>query len=85
MSLSTSALNAHLNIGQNLTMSSSSIFVSLETRTLESISNQSIQQMGKGRIRIPSNFNSTLNKNQTISLRVCLFPNHLQDGLYFVL
>ena len=71
LALLTSALNVHLNTGQNLNMSSSSMFVSLETRSLESISNRVIEQIGKGRIRIPSYFNSTLNNNQTVSLRVC--------------
>lgn len=70
LSLLTSALNAHLNIGQNLTMSSSSMFVSLETQTLESISNKVIQQPGRGRIRIPANFTSIVPNNQTISLQV---------------
>ena len=72
MRLLTAALNAHLNIGQNLSMSSSSMFVSLQTQTLESISNKIIQQPGRGKIRIPTNFTSTLLNNQTISLQVRL-------------
>ena len=71
LTLLTSALNVHLNIRQNLTMQSSSMIVSLQTEALQSIPDGVIQQVGKGRIRLPSNFTSTCNRNQTVSLRVC--------------
>ena len=67
LSLLTSALNIHLNIGQNLTMNTSSVFMSLETISIESLSNKIIQQVGNAQISLPSN----MNNDQTISLRVC--------------
>ena len=60
ISLLTSALNIHLNIGQNLTMNTSSIFMSLETISIESLSNKFIQPIGNAQIHIPSNFNSNI-------------------------
>lgn len=86
MGFLTAALNAHLNIGQNLSMSSSSMFVSLQTQTLESISNKVIQQPGRGIIRIPANLTSTVSNNQTISLRVrlILFFRDLRNDFLLV-
>jgi hypothetical protein len=40
MSLLTSALNIHLNIGQNMTMNTPSVFMSLETSLMLSLSNK---------------------------------------------
>ncbi len=73
ISLLTETLNIHLNIGQNLTMNTSEIFMSLETIQTQSISNKTIKQVGDALIHIPLNFKSNLNENETISLRVCLF------------
>jgi hypothetical protein len=68
----TSALNIHLNIGQNSTMNTSAAFMSLETlSSIQSLSNKKIQQVGNAQIHLP-----TLNMNHsgTISLQVrCLF------------
>ncbi len=58
----------HLNIEQYLIINTSEIFMSLETITVQSLTNKTIKQMGHTLIHIPLNFNS----NQTISLRVCL-------------
>ena len=69
----TSALNIHLNIGQNLTMNSPSVFMSLETTSFESLSNKLIEQIENAQIHIPSNLNSNSTNNGTISLQVCLF------------
>lgn len=70
ISLLTSILNIHLNIGQNFFINTSEVFMSLETITMKSIQNKTIKQIGDAQIHIP--FNSYFNLNQTISLRVCL-------------
>jgi hypothetical protein len=69
ISLVTTALNHHLNIGQNLTINTPSVFMSLETLSVQSLSNKQIQQVGNAQIRLPSNLN--INQNTTVSLRVC--------------
>jgi hypothetical protein len=71
ISLLTETLNIHLNIGQNLTMNTSEIFLSLETIQVHSLSNKTIKQVGDAMIYIPLDFDSNLQENQTISLRVC--------------
>jgi len=72
ISLITSALNIHLNIGQNSTMNTSSVFLSIETTSITSLSNKIIQQVGNAQIHIPSSFTLSTNNNTSISLRVCL-------------
>jgi hypothetical protein len=72
ISLITSALNIHLNIGQNFTMNTSSVFLSIETTSITSLSNKIIQQVGDAQMHIPSSFNLSTNDNTSISLRVCL-------------
>ena len=71
ISILTSTLNIHLNIGQNQLMNTSSVFLSLETISIESLQNKIIQQVGNAQIQLPSNINSNINNDQTISLRVC--------------
>ena len=71
ISLLTSLLNIHLNIGQNLTINTPQIFMSLETITVQALSNKTIEQIGNSQMFIPSNIYLSLNKSQTISLRVC--------------
>ncbi len=73
ISLLTSILNIHLNINQNETINTSSVFMSLETlSSIESLQNKIIQPIGNAQINLPSNFNSTITNNQPISLQVCL-------------
>jgi Fe-S cluster assembly scaffold protein SufB len=69
-SLITSALNIHLNIGQNLTMNTPSVFMSLETASIESLANKLIQQVGNAQLRIPSRFYLSTNSSSSISVRV---------------
>jgi hypothetical protein len=72
-------LNIHLNIGQNETINTSSVFMSLETISVESLSNKLIQQIGNAQISLPSNINSNFNGDQTISLQVCfLFSTSIE-------
>ncbi len=73
ISFLTSSLNIHLNIDQNLIMNTSSLFMSLETMPIESLSNKIIQQVENAQIHLPSNFDSNINNTKTLSLRVCLF------------
>jgi hypothetical protein len=72
LSLLTSALNIHLNIDQNLLMNTSSVFMSLETIGIESLSNKFIAQSGNAHIQIPSNFQLNSTDNTSITLRVSL-------------
>ena len=73
ISLLTSTLNIHLNIGQDLVMNTSEVFMSLETRSMESLVNKEIKQVGDAGIRLPSNFNTNISSNATVSIRVCFF------------
>ncbi len=73
ISLLTSTLNIHINIGQNLTINTSSAFMSLATVSISSLSNKQIQQVGNAQVRIPSNFNSNISNSSTVSLRVSFF------------
>jgi cysteine sulfinate desulfinase/cysteine desulfurase-like protein len=73
ISLLTSTLNIHLNIGQGLIMNTSEVFMSLETKSIESLSNKLIQQVENAQIQFPSNVNSNLSNNARISIQVCFF------------
>lgn len=70
MSLITSALNMHMNIGQNLLIDSSTIFMSIERTSAASLANKIIDQVGGAQIRIPSTLTLITNDNTSISLRV---------------
>ena len=66
----TAALSIHLNMGQNLTMNTSSVFVSLETAPTQSLSNKVISQVGNAQIRMPSMINFKTDENCSVSFRV---------------
>ena len=68
ISLLTQTLNIHLNIGQNLIINTSEIFMALEKMNLHLLSKRTIQQVENARFFIPLNFNRT----HPISLRVRL-------------
>ena len=70
ISLINYALNLHMNIGQNLTIVSPSVSMVLETLSSNSLSNKLISQVENTQIQMPLTFNSTLNDNHVISLRV---------------
>jgi hypothetical protein len=72
VSLLSSSININLNIGQNSKINTSQVFMSLETQSLESLSNKLVKQVGNGQIQLPQNFNSNLNNNSKISIRVSL-------------
>jgi hypothetical protein len=71
ISVLTSALNIHLNIGQNSTMNTTAVFMSLETlSSIQSLSNKQIQQIGNAQIHLPI---LNMNSSGRISLRVRYF------------
>jgi hypothetical protein len=67
--LLTAALKVHLNLDQHLLMNTSAIFVSMETVSINSLTNRTIQPMNNAHIRLPTTMLDPSN-NQTISLRV---------------
>ncbi|CAF3980133.1 unnamed protein product [Rotaria sp. Silwood2] len=74
MELLTSSLNIHLNLGQNLLINTSETFMSLETISVESLSNRIVKQVGNAQFRIPSNLTFDKIDNFSISLRSMMNP-----------
>ena len=72
LSLLTSAMSIHLNIGQRSTINTPNAYMSTETISAEGLLNKNIQQVGNAQIQLPSQVNSNFNGNSTLSLRVCL-------------
>ena len=72
MSLLSAALNIHLNVGQNQTINTSSVFMSFQTVSSRSLSERSIEGGGNTRVDLPSNLSLTIADDQTMSLRVGL-------------
>ena len=68
-SLLTSTLNLHLNLGQNSQINTPEVFMSMETLSIQSLSNKSIQFIDNAQMIFPSIFNFT-NLSDSISLRV---------------
>ena len=73
ISLLSLSINIHLNLEQNFIINTSEVFSSLKTLSCQSLSNQILKQVGNALVQFPSQFNSNLNQNQTISLRVNYF------------
>jgi hypothetical protein len=73
ISLLSSSLNIHLNIGQNMIINTSQVFMSLETTSIESLSNKLLKQVGNGQIQLPEDLNSNIINNVRISIRVSFF------------
>ncbi|CAF4055669.1 unnamed protein product, partial [Adineta steineri] len=69
ISLITSSLNIHLNIGQNSIINTSQTYMSLETISTDSLSNKIVKQIGNAQFHIPSDINLNTNDNSSISLR----------------
>ncbi|CAF1188688.1 unnamed protein product, partial [Adineta ricciae] len=67
----TSALNNHLNIGQNFTINASSVFMSLQVMSTESLSNQIIKPINNAQIQLPSIIQSN---DRSVSLRSIVQP-----------
>ena len=68
--LLTRALNIHLNVEQQFTMNTPSIFMSMETVKVGSLLGKEIPSVGNARLRLPSIWNLSLDPHQTGSLRV---------------
>jgi hypothetical protein len=79
----TSTLNIHLNVGQNLTMNTPEVFMSLETKSMASLSNKIVKQVGDAQIRLPTNFNTNISNNSVVSIRVCFVAFPLCSNLFF--
>jgi hypothetical protein len=69
----TSALNIHLNIGQKSTLNTSAAFMSLETLSIQLLSNKQIQQVGNAQIHLPT---LNINQNRTVLLQVRSFSRN---------
>lgn len=72
MSLLTSTLNLHINIGQHSQINTSEVFMSIESLSSQSLSNKSIEQISNAHIQFPMNI-TTLD-NQMISLQSMVKP-----------
>lgn len=71
MSLLTTTLMKHLNIGQHVIMDTSDVFMSLETASFAALLNKSIVLAENASVHIPFDFQSKcLNSSSTVSLRV---------------
>ena len=70
LDLLSSALKIHLNVGQNMTMNTSSLFMSMETVTVKALSTRTVYQSGGARIQMPPTLRLDANNQTSISLRV---------------
>ena len=71
ISLLTSALNLHLNLGQQYLIDTPQVFMSLERIYAKCLYNKTLKLVEDAQISILMNLSSNLNPNQLISLRVC--------------
>ena len=74
LSLLTSALNIHLNLGQSTQMNTPSVFMSVETTTTQSLANKSIEQGGNAKIQMPINCETDLTNHSSITIRSMVQP-----------
>lgn len=63
-------LNTHLNLAQNMIVNTTTVFVSLETVLVSSLSNKVITPFNGVHIHVPAIFISNISKDQSVSLRV---------------
>ena len=77
LSLLTNALKVHLNVGQNMTINASSIFMSLESLTTPALSRKTVYQPESGRIQLPSTIRVGSSNYTSILLRVRFFSSLL--------
>ncbi|CAF1517802.1 unnamed protein product, partial [Adineta steineri] len=74
ISLLTSSLNIHLNIGQKSIINTSQSFVSLETISIQSLKDKLMKQVENTQFNIPSDFILNTTSNSSISLRSKIDP-----------
>ena len=72
--LISSSLHIHLNVGQNLTVNTSSTFMSLQTVSSSSLENRTISLMGNIQFELPSNLVLTQSNLSSISIQSQLKP-----------
>ncbi|UJR16871.1 hypothetical protein I4U23_003769 [Adineta vaga] len=68
--LLTSLLNTHLNVGQNSVFDTSQIFMSLETKSSESLSSTFLKKFGNAQIQLPAD----LIQQSKVSIRTLMSP-----------
>ena len=73
LALLTDTLTIHLNVGQTMTMNTSSVFMTTETLTVQSLSQRTIRQPGNAQIQLPSTIQVNSTGNSPLSLRVRFF------------
>ncbi|CAF1599303.1 unnamed protein product, partial [Adineta ricciae] len=64
ISLLTSTLNIHLNIGQDFHIQTSQVIMTLETKSSQSLANHFTKTIGGGQVQLPNNFASYLGTNE---------------------
>ena len=69
LNLLTSALKVHLNVGQNITINTSAIFISLDSLSLSALSRRTVYQTEGAHMQLPSIMQIHVN-NTPILLRV---------------
>ncbi|CAF4158129.1 unnamed protein product, partial [Adineta steineri] len=74
ISLLTSSLNIHINIGQKYLMNTSQSFVSLETISIQSLKDRLVKQIENAQFHIPSDSILNTTSNSSISLRSRVDP-----------
>ncbi len=84
VSLVTSSLNIHLNIGQKMIINTSEIFVSFETISIESLFNKQVKQVGGVEIHLSSNLILSFNNNSSVSLRVSIYLINISSPFIFL-
>ncbi|UJR07107.1 hypothetical protein I4U23_011395 [Adineta vaga] len=72
ITLLTSSLRNHLNIGQNFLINTSQVFMSVEKISIDSLSNKLIKQMDNAQIQFPDMIQFDQNNNSAILIRSIL-------------
>ena len=86
ISLLTTSLGLHLNTGQGFHLDTSQMMMSLETKSIQSLSTAFTKPIGNARVQLPENLSSHLGNHQSISIRVRLSftaETHLATDLFF--
>ena len=73
LALLTETLRIHLNVGQSMTMNTSSVFMTTQTLTIQSLSQRTIRQPDNAQIQLPANIQVSSTGGSSISLRVRSF------------
>lgn len=71
LSLLSSSMNIHLNMGQHSIINTPNVYLSMEIVSTNGLINKTIEQVGNAQIEFPSELNLSVNENSTISVRVC--------------